>query len=367
MPSDWRTGGRFERFEYRLTDLSGTPLGTLDGVESCSLSGSVYSDVRWGGSLVWSGITQPDWAHLLIQPWYIVEGVGYADTWWPDDIWSDIWGVSAPGEWPLCPPCYASAPLTDYTDTVPQSVTVQLYDTSYALAKRLRTSAPVTLPAGTVLTTALASRLSAAGVRASIEASAKTNAAPLNWDTGTSEMVIANDILGSLGYWSVHAAADGSMLGIPWVDPGSRVAVYDFDTALIVDPAWSLARDDWSVANRLTGVPRVVSGVVPTPVTVTLDAVQPSSPYTYANRGFWVDAPTLRDVNAADSAALTSMLTQDLINAASVTSTVTVAHAWVPEVELASVVTFEAGRYSVQKMNIDTSLGLRVKGEWRAV
>ena len=346
MPSDWRTSGRAESFEYRLSSLSGAPMGTLDGVESCSLTGSVFADVRWGGSLVWSGVTQPDWAHILIQPWYLVDGAG---------------------EWPLCPPCFASAPGTDYADTVPESVSVQLYDTSYALAKRLRTSAPVTLAAGTVLTTALAARLAAAGVRASIEASAKTNTAPMNWDTGTSEMSLDNDILGALGYWSIQAADDGSMVGIPWVDPAARASVYDFDQALIVAPAWSVNRDDFDVPNRITGVPRVADGVTPTPVTVTLDSILSSSPYTYAARGFWVDAETLRDVDAADTDALTATLTRTLLNAASVTSTVNVTHAWVPEVDLSSVVTYESARYSVQKMSIDCVLGLQVKAEWRAV
>ncbi len=346
MPSDWRTGGRTETFEFRLTDLTGAPLGTLDDVESCSLTGSVNADVRWGGQLLWSGVTQPDWAHILIQPWYLVNGAG---------------------EWPLCPPCFASAPGTAYLDTVPETVTVQLYDTSYALAKRLTTSAPVTVAAGTVLATALVSRLSAVGVRATVEPSAKTATAAMNWDTGTSEMAVDNGILGALGYWSIMAADDGSMIGIPWVDPASRASVYDFDTNLIVAPAWSSARDDFDVPNRITGVPRVASGIVPTPATVTLDSILPASPYTYAARGFWVDAPTLRDVDAADSAALTAILTKTLLDAASVTSTVTVTHAWVPEVDLASVVTYESARYSVQKMTIDCVVGLQVKGEWRQV
>lgn len=52
---DWRTGHRTEDLYFRMFGTDGTELGRLDGVESCSLDGSIFADVRWSGRLRWSG------------------------------------------------------------------------------------------------------------------------------------------------------------------------------------------------------------------------------------------------------------------------------------------------------------------------
>lgn len=357
MPNDWRTGYRGERFEYRLlrrADLS--PMGVADGVRGCSVSGSIDSDIRWTGKLSWSGkagATRPGDGDTLVQPWYIVDGAG---------------------EWPLCPPCYVSAPATSYSDTVPTMADMQLYDTTYTLAKRLKSPSPVTYAAGIVPATVLAARLTAAGVpRWSVTPSALVTGATLNYETGDSELKICNGLAGLLGYWAVHADMSGAMVAEPYTAPALRDTVWTFgpgDLSIIVAER-TRKLDDFDVPNRITGVRRVDPAVTPTPVTVTLDSIAPTSRYTYAARGYWVDAETVKDADAADDTVLTRILARKLRDGAQVAATMQVKHAWIPEVGLGSVVAYHdttgTTRWSVQSMALDADVGLLVSATWREV
>lgn len=350
--SDWRTGYRTERTEYRLLGTDLRPAGILSGVEACSLSGSVFSDVRWGGSLTWSGGSVPDFSQYLVHPWYIVAG---------ED------GVEE--SFPLCPPCYMKTPTVAYSDLVPATVSVDLYDVTYRPAKRLKLSGALSTAQGAVLTDTLAARMTAAGVRYGITPSAKTLTAALNWDLGASELSVWNGLLGALGYWSAYASPDGVMQATPWVDPSQRPVAWSFAAGAvnILDPEYTVTRDDFDTPNRITGVARVTGDAAPLVTTVTLDSFNPASRYSFASRGYWVDADPLRDVDAVDTAALTAVLVQKLQALTSVGSTSSVVHAWVPEVTLGSLVLNEGVRNTVQKMSLKIATGLQVKAEWAEV
>ena len=353
--SNWRTGYRFERMEYRLLGLDLSPMGLVEGIEACRLSGSVNADIRWGGSLTWSGTTQPDWSKYLVHPWYIVEG-------------------EADGTWPICPPMFVKVPTTKYTGAIPQTADLSLYDVTYQLAKRLKLTDYLAIGAGTNIADRLATRWAIAGVRYDIISSSQGLAAAMNWDPGESEMAVANQLLSALNYWSVSANNNGTLLGAPWVDPAQRMASWNFsrDEASIISAETEVTQDNFDIPNRMTGVPRVAAGVTPLPVTVTLDSVYPDSPYTFANRGYWVDAEVERDIDAADTTTLTSLLVRKLLDAATSSITRVVKHAWVPEVSLGSLVTYPVNgvlkRYTVQKMDIACEVGgLPVTAEWKEV
>ena len=350
--SSWRTGFRSERTEYRLLGQDLRPAGILSGVESCSLSGSVFSDVRWSGSLTWSGRTLPNFSQYLVHPWYIVSG---------ED------GVEE--SFPLCPPCYMKTPTVDYSDVVPTTVDVDLYDVTYRPAKRLKLSSNLTASQGVVVTDALGARMNAAGVRYGITPSAKTLTTAMNWDLGASELSVWNGLLGALGYWSAYASMDGVIQANPWLDPSQRPVAWAFAAGAVnvLDPEYTITRDDFDTPNRITGVARTTGDTAPLVVTVTLDSFNPSSPYSSTSRGYWVDAEPLRDVDAADTAALTAVLVQRLQALTSVGSSSSVVHAWLPEVTLGSLVLNEGVRNTVQKMSVKISTGLQVKAEWAEV
>lgn len=356
MASRWRTGYRSERFEYRLLRSNLAPAGLLTGVESCSLSGSVNADVRWGGRLRWSGIAQPDWSQYLVHPWYIVAGAE---------------GVEE--SFPLCPPCYVKAPATVYSDDVPQSVDLQLYDISYKLAQREKAANAVGYPAGITPTTELVARLVAAGVpRWSVTPSAAITTAALNYDQGSSEMKVCNGLLGVVGYWSLHTDPYGAVIGEPYLNPSKRSEAYRFAAGAtsIIGAGRTVTKDDFSVPNRLSGSTRSTDAVPSVTATVILDSIYPSSPYAFANRGYWVDAEPMRDQDATDVTVLTTRLSAALLGQATAASSQTVTHAWLPEVTLGSLVAHDTDttrRYTVQKMDVTCELGLQVSAEWREV
>ena len=352
MSSDWRTGSRTERFEYQLYGLDFSPRGMLDGVESCRLQGSVWADIRWGGSLTWSGTSPVDWPRVMVQPWYAVEGAGR----WPLGTY-------------LC-----KSPQTEHHRTVPLATQVDLYDVTYLLAKRSRLPAPLSLPSGTVVTTAITAQLTAASIaRYAVTPSAETLAAPMAWDAGEARLRVVNDLAGAIGYWSASADPYGVVTVEPYVDPAARSTAWTFapGAAAVYSPQWTDRCDDFDTPNRLSGVQRVTDGVTPLTYTATLDALDPTSPYAFAARGYWVDGETMRDADAATAAALKTAVDRRLLQAAGKVHDALLSHAWLPEVALGSVVTFAPDdavrRFTVAKQEMDLETGLTVQSEWREV
>ena len=348
----WPTGARTERFSYRLFDLGFKPLGTLDGVSGCTLDGSVWTPIRWGGSLEWAGTDPVDWGQVMIQPVYHVRDVG---------------------EWPLGM-FLARSPRIEHDSTVDLKVSVQLYDLTYKLAQWAKLPAPLSLPAGTVVTTAIAAQLQLGGItRFSVTPSTAVLKAPMAWDSGESRLKVINDLAAAIGYWSAHADPNGIMLVDPYAAPLERSPAWGFapGDASIYVPRWAEEQDDFDVPNRLSGVQKVTDGVSPATYTAVLDSLDPASPYTAARRGFFVDGDILRDVDAADAAALKAAVDRALLDAASKVRNLTVTHLWLPGVEIGDAVTFtpdgRVRRASVSKQALKLEAPLLVRSEWREV
>lgn len=345
----WPTGARTERFSYRLFDLGFKPLGTLDGVSGCTLDGSVWTPIRWGGSLEWAGTDPVDWGQVMIQPVYHVRDVG---------------------EWPLGM-FLARSPRIEHDSTVDLKVSAQLYDLTYKLAQWAKLPAPLSLPAGTVVTTAIAAQLQLGGItRFSVTPSTAVLKAPMAWDSGESRLKVINDLAASISYWSAHADPNGIMLVDPYAAPLERSPAWGFapGDASIYVPRWAEEQDDFDVPNRLSGVQKVTDGVSPATYTAVLDSLDPASPYTAARRGFFVDGDTLRDVDAADAAALKAAVDRALLDAASKVRNLTVTHLWLPGVEIGDAVTFtpdgRVRRASVSKQALKLEAPLLVRSEW---
>ena len=348
----WPTGARTERFSYRLFDLGFKPLGTLDGVSGCTLDGSVWTPIRWGGSLEWAGTDPVDWGQVMIQPVYHVRDVG---------------------EWPLGM-FLARSPRIEHDSTVDLKVSAQLYDLTYKLAQWAKLPAPLSLPAGTVVTTAIAAQLQLGGItRFSVTPSTAVLKAPMAWDSGESRLKVINDLAASISYWSAHADPNGIILVDPYAAPLERSPAWGFapGDASIYVPRWAEEQDDFDVPNRLSGVQKVTDGVSPATYTAVLDSLDPASPYTAARRGFFVDGDTLRDMDAADAAALKAAVDRALLDAASKVRNLTVTHLWLPGVEIGDAVTFtpdgRVRRASVSKQALKLEAPLLVRSEWREV
>ena len=65
-------------------------------------------------------------------------GDGYADVWWPNDVWSDVWGVFTPGERVLA-----------YVDVVTSAFSISLHPDAQGMTHAVRY--PVTAMTGTVV------------------------------------------------------------------------------------------------------------------------------------------------------------------------------------------------------------------------
>ena len=202
-PPAWRAGARSESVALRMFSLDGADLGELP-FEDISLDGSINADIRWTGRLTWSGVAaaMPDWRTITVQPWYTVEGGG---------------------SWPLGVYLCRSAAVA-WSDTVPARVDVTLYDVTARLSSDFTSlAAPLSFPAGTVITDTVVARLTAAGVtRHAITPSTKVLGAPVVCDTGDSEAKVVNRLLAAAGYWAVYTDPYGVAQGAPYTDPSQR-------------------------------------------------------------------------------------------------------------------------------------------------
>lgn len=301
---------------------------------------------RWVGA--------PVWRDVLIQPFYVVQGVG---------------------EFPLGL-FYCRTPEVDYDDTVPRSADVTLYDATLRVGADFTSApGPVSIPAGAGIAATIAARLTAVGVtRYAVTPTGKTLPAPLVFETGDSEGKILNGLLAAAGYWSIHADPYGVMLAEPYLPPEQRVPTWEFPEAgdaSVSGAEWSREFDDFQVWNRLSGVSRTKDPDPPLTYTANLDDLAPWSPHTASKRGMVISGPTLRDVDAADLDALKTQVNRALLDQASVAEKITFTHPWLDTVQLGDVVTWwhdgEARRYAIEQQSVTLELGVPVKSTGRRV
>lgn len=348
MTSDWRTGTRSERYEWRLLDRATlAPCGNLDEVVAGSgkLAGSLHADVRWQGSLTWLGQSAPDWDARLVQPWIIINDIH---------------------KYPLCPPCRTAVKDEERNPDGSTRCDVTLTDIGYRVGMA-RTTDTLSLPAGTVITDRIEALLRDISMpRLAITPSTATLRTPKTWDGGTPILRVVNDLAEAAGYWGVHADLSGAIVGAPYMPPGQRSSSWRFEPGAnaIIAPNRKRTRDDLAVPNRLTGV--TPDGSLRK--VVLLDDIDPGSPYTSAKRGF-VDERV--EIEASNAAALQTSTQRRLLSMTRMTTTHQTTHRWLPEVTLSSTVEMltEVGwlRCSVERQELTMVTGLQVASVWREV
>ena len=191
MGFDWTLPARTERYVFERLDLQLNRVGGLAGVSSCRLDWSIFNTIRGSGDLTVDVSSRIEWAHTLIRPWGVVTNKSgtarvplmTAACVVPDEAWS------------------ASR----------MHVNVQMYDLTLWLDQWVIPT-PYTLPAGTVITTALRQIFTDLGMAWLLDLtdSPKTLDTARSWLPGEHDSVswlrIINDLLDALGRSEEHTS-----------------------------------------------------------------------------------------------------------------------------------------------------------------
>ena len=288
---------------YLLTPDDGV-VAVLDGVTGGSLTINGEAQIHGGGTITMDDAGTVDWLNARVQPW-----VAVGDQSWPLGVY-------------VC-----SVPATDYTDAV-TSATVDLLD-KLAILDGAEIANTYSLPAGTVVTSAVRSLIEAAGEdRISLTESAKTLPAGVAWPPGTSRLRIVNDLLASINYWSLRCDPYGRYVVAPYTEPARRpiARVFARGDAAIHTPDMRVTQDLAAVPNRVVLTSTGTSGTEG--LVGVADNIDPGSPFSIPSRGRVLSRT--EQVDAADQATIMAMASRRLAELTSVTRTVSMSHAWVP-------------------------------------
>ena len=211
MGFDWTLPARTERYVFEQLDLQLNRVGGMAGVKTCKLDWSIYNRLRGSGDMAVDTATRIEWAHTVIRPWLVVTNrsgtarvpLMTAACVVPDEAWS------------------ASR----------MHVTVQMYDLTLWLDQWVIPT-PYTLPAGTVITTALRQIFTDLGMAwlLDLTESQATLATARSWLPGEQEAVswlrIINDLLDALGYFALWCDPMGRFQCQPYRRPEDRLSSY---------------------------------------------------------------------------------------------------------------------------------------------
>jgi hypothetical protein len=332
------SGARREFYRYEVLDTSDRVTGTLDGVTGGTLEGSIFRPVRWGGRVEIVETDAVDWLTARVAATYGIHEDDGTDS-----------------EYPLGVFLAASPDRRSTSGSVSRSI--DLLDKLCVLDQD-RVAASYVVDASGVVTTAVATLLTSAGItRSAITPSTEVLGAARVWDAGTSKLTIVNDLLASINYFALRADANGILVAEPYLAPESRPLaweLFDGDSCVYV-PSVTVGADYYSVANKVVLVATTPDAVLTS--TATLDA---SSPYSFATRGRWI--VDYRTVEATSQTILDAMAARILADGVRVTETVVVSHPYLP-FTLHDAIRFRCtrlaldGRYAVVGQRHDLKVG----------
>lgn len=345
-----------------LTHASGidTLAGYLDGVieESASLSWSLYQAVKGRGSLKVADLATAETGFLRIasislpsariRPVLIVEGL-------PEIPLGVYLFSAAPEDWEDSGRVYGLE-LLDKTTVLDQDCV----EVSY------------TVDAATPILSAVATVVASAGESITVDAGVTaTLAAPMVWPAGTSKLQIVNDLLAALNYMALWVDGVGNYRATPYVIPSARGITYEMLDGLprelvdgedsIYEDAWSRDRDFFDVPNKVITIQSGSGSVEPRTGVAT--NTEPTSPFSYANRGNrWivkvidgVDVPA--GTNGEIDAALNAKARASLIATSAVQAEVSIKHLPIP-VRVGDVTRFANVPAGIDTRHIFTSIDL---------
>lgn len=171
----------------------------------------------------------------------------------------------------------------------------------------------------------------------------------LTWDVGTTRLQIVNDLLGAIGYFSLWVDGLGQFQASPYVEPAARaprfsvMAPFEVGPTSLWTPEWTNDRDIYAIPNRFVAISQGDGETEALVASATNE--DPASAYSYPSRGRWITQVDT-DVEVASQAALETYAAMRLSQATSVTSTLTIRHAYLPGLQpndVVRIVNEEAG------------------------
>lgn len=330
-------GARVTSYRFDMLDTEENLIGTLSSAElGGSLSWDAYASIKGGGSIQVTDVGQQiDWLNVRIRPTAILQRAGGG---------TDPVNTEVPLGVFLC-----TAPVEGWTATG-RSWNVELLDKNSILDTDIVTDSngdPVTYvaPIGANVIDVVKSIIADAGESSpAILTGDKVLSASMTWPVETTRLRIINDLLDAAGYASLWVDGAGQYQARPWITPALRIRVYDLlapfskgETSLM-DPDWTRDRDFYGIPNRY-----VVVGVgddTTEALTAVATNVDPNSPFSYPSRGNrWITSTEV-GVEAVDQEALDLIAYRRLLAADSVSTSISVKHAFLPELLVNSTVMF---------------------------
>lgn len=346
-PPDPLLTHRTESFRIEHLDRHGESLGDLDGVIGGTVELNANAPLRGGGSLLLQDQNQGiDWGKDRVRIWWEVEGVEP----WPLGVY------------------LLDMPTEAYTESG-KSWEIGLID-KLAVLQDDAVEQTFSLPAGTVVTTAVRDLIQSAGeTQISITSSTDTLANMRVWDAGESKLRIINDLLDSINYWALWTDGHGQYRVEPYVRPENRAIAWRFHEGIdsIHTPDWVRNLDLGSVPNKVILVSQAPEDEPSLVATATNE--NPASPTSYQARGRWVTH--VEDGIETDSqSALQAMTDRKLADLSSPAAALEVTHAAVP-LWYNELVSYRSQGHealaTVTKFAVTLAPGALVAAEWREI
>jgi hypothetical protein len=327
---------RVTEFRFEMLSTDEAALGNMRGVQpGGGVEWKANAAIKGGGSMSVLDVGQGiDWLNTRIRPWAILTGTN-----------ADGSTLEVP-----CGVYIPTAPVEDWTEGG-RSWNVELLDKNSILDQDVVTdedNIPVTftLPTGTIALEAVVNLITGAGESAAAigvgDATESLNN-PMTWDVGTSRLKIINDVLSAAGYFSLWVDGYGQYRATQYIVPSQRQPVYETNTPFsrgdnsLMDPSWTRDNDIYSVPNRYVAIGQG-DGVTEAPVAIATNE-DPLSPFSYQARGRWI-THVVSGVEATSVSELVTRARMGLAQMSAVTSGFSVAHMFLPDIMVNSVVRF---------------------------
>ncbi|WP_084821255.1 MULTISPECIES: hypothetical protein [unclassified Leucobacter] len=341
-------GPRAPRWRYTLLNRDDQPLRKLIGVTGGGVDVDATTRLRAAGNLTIEEMGQEiDWLSHRVR-------ISYDP------------GIPGVSEWPVAT-MLLSSPKESYRGKR------LVYDVGLlgklAIIDETSVKGTYSVPAGAVVIDRVLELINDCGERRySVSPSTAVTRSAMVWKPGTSYLTIINDLLSSIGYWSLWCDGAGVFRIEPYVDPGDRLSAFDFAAG-----ARAVHSPDWDRDQDLSSIPNIAivvsQGDGEQPAIVgTAWNLDPRDPFSIPNRGR--EIPVIDEGAEVDSQATADLLAARLLrDARSAVAHLSVQHFVVP-LNPNDVVSFApsgaaARRASVQAMRYTFTFNGWVEAEWR--
>lgn len=277
-------GPRTVDFRYDLLDVDGSLLGPLVNVEGGSIQHGGFDDIPRTAKINISGdVSAINFGRHRVRPWMRVE------------ITPGQWA-----EWPLGLFLMSTPGRAAWENNSGRSV--ECYDQTSILRQDLLPTR-TTVPAGTVILSAISSQLTDAGIT-SISAEPNSSTMPIDrdWPPGTSRYEIIQDLREMINYETIWFNGMGQAVLRPYRSPSGRAPGYKYadDSESVTLPAANDMIDFYGVPNRWIAI---VSEPEMEPLTSVYTNTSASSPTSTVSRGRTI-ARILENAKAVDQTTL---------------------------------------------------------------